>query len=248
VPTRRLPFEACFNFRDLGGYRAGNRTVRWGALYRSGRMDLLTRGDLERAADLGVRTVVDLRMSMELARDGRAPLPGEIAVHHVPMFELDALPFERFAPDEPERAPGADYYAMAVHGAAAVATAFELLATGPHPAVFHCTAGKDRTGILAALLLSSLGVDDAAIAADYHLSDEGMADLLAWVEDGNGDAALREGLAEVPPWAHWSPPEAMVAFLGQVRAAHGSIDGYLADVGVGADIRDALRARMLIDA
>jgi protein tyrosine/serine phosphatase len=107
---RRLPFEACFNFRDLGGYEtlSGHR-VRWGAVFRSDALHRMTGADLELALGLGLRTVIDLRSSAELEEEGRFAHADDAAFHHLPVFEQNALPFKPFEPDDPEPPPGVDY-------------------------------------------------------------------------------------------------------------------------------------------
>ena len=107
---------------------------------------------------LVARTVIDLRSTEELARDGRYARAHEVEFHHVPVFEEDALPFVAATRDTPAPPPGEDYVAIATCGREAIANTIEVLAAADYAAVFHCAAGKDRTGIVAALLLSILGV------------------------------------------------------------------------------------------
>jgi protein-tyrosine phosphatase len=109
--------------------------------------------------------------------------------------------------------------------------------------VFHCAAGKDRTGIVAALVLSSLGVSDEVIAADYHLSEPAGSAWREWAEVHDPERAAE--VAAFPPWAHRAPMPVIAAFLRLLRERHGSIDGYLTDAGVEDDVLDALRARLL---
>jgi protein-tyrosine phosphatase len=109
--------------------------------------------------------------------------------------------------------------------------------------VFHCAAGKDRTGILAALLLTTLGVPDDVIVADYEISEHALAPSFAWAEAN--DAAMAAVLANLAPWQHRSSPERMRVFLDLLRDRHGSIDGYLTDAGVEPEVTAALRARLL---
>ncbi len=240
---RHVEFEACFNFRDIGGYETiDGRTVRWGAVFRSGSLHRLTAVDLERTARLGVRTVIDLRTAEELERDGRFARHHDVAFHHVP-FEEPAhdLEAQHRALEAPP--PGETYVTMATFGCNAVAAALRVIAEADQPVVVHCLAGKDRTGIVTALVLASLGVPDHAIAADYHLSERALGPSIAWAE--RNDAQWASVMAELPPWVLGAPPSAMEAFLGALRDRHGSIDGYLRDAGVGADVVDQLRARLL---
>jgi protein-tyrosine phosphatase len=241
---RHVTFEACFNFRDLGGYETIDRHhVRWGALYRSDALHRLTDADLDVAFGLGLRTVIDLRSTEELDKHGRFAHADEVTFHHLPFFEADSVPFKWAERDDPEPPPGVEYVAIAASARPSVAAAFRVIAAGEYPVVFHCGAGKDRTGILAALVLSSLGVPDESIVADYHLSERALAPTLAWAEANAPDMA--EQMTSLPPWLLRAPMPVMQAFLDILRERHGSIDAYLADAGVEPPVFDALRGRLL---
>ena len=240
--ARVVPFEACFNFRDIGGYKTvDGRRVRWGAVYRSDTLHRLTGNDLERALRLGVRTVIDLRSRGELDAHGRFPRADHVAFHHLPLEE--EIPSEPPHRDLPEPPPGEIYVAIAAAGRAAIANALRVIAEGDHAVVFHCTAGKDRTGVLAALLLSSLGVPDESVVADYHLSERSLRPAVAWAEANEPEWARR--MAAFPPWLLRSPAATMQAFLDALRERHGSIEDYLGDAGVDAALVDRLRSRLL---
>jgi protein-tyrosine phosphatase len=241
---RHVTFEGCFNFRDLGGHETlDGRRVRWGAVFRADSLHRLTGGDLEMALGLGLRTVIDLRSTAELDGRGRFAHADDVAFHHLPLFEQNALPFKPLERHDPEPPPGADYVAMAMGARSSLADALRVIAEGEYAAVFHCAAGKDRTGILAALVLASLGVPDEAIAADYHLSERALAPSVAWAEAN--DRELAAELASLPPWALHAPMPVMEAFLGILRERHGSIVGYLTDAGVERGVLDELCSRLL---
>ena len=187
APLRRLELERAWNFRDLGGYRARDgRAVRWRRLFRADGLDRLTEADLRQIETLGLRTVIDLRTEDEVARGRLAPTAGEPAWHHLPM--LDVLPPRRSTRPGPGPAYVADQYlAMTASAAGSVAAFLELVCTpDAYPLVFHCFAGKDRTGILTALVLGLLGVADADIVEDYALSRAAMHPLLAWLRARDG--------------------------------------------------------------
>jgi protein-tyrosine phosphatase len=245
---RHLSFEACFNFRDLGGYETTDgRRVRWGTLFRSDSLERLSDGDREVLGALGLRTVVDLRSSAEQAR-GPARLGGlsKASVHHTPLFEEHSLPFQRAELTSVAPPPGETYLAIADAGAEAVGAAVRTVAQGDHAVAFFCAAGRDRTGMIAALILSVLGVPDEAIVADYRLSDRSLEPAIAWSE-ANAPALAAE-LAALPAWLLYTSPEVMEAFLDGLRAQHGSIEGYLAAAGAGADVVATLRGRLLEEA
>jgi protein-tyrosine phosphatase len=242
IGERHVAFEACFNFRDIGGYETvDGRRVRWGSVYRSDTLHRLKTADLERALDIGIRTVIDLRSAEELERSGRFGRAHEVAFHHLPLEDEVALdPPDR---DLAEPPPGEVYVEMATAGRAAVANILRVIAEGEHAVVFHCFAGKDRTGVLAALLLSILGVPDDTIVGDYSLSDHALGPAVAWAESNDPEWAAR--MAAFPPWILRAPSQSLQAFLDILRDRHGSIDGYLADAGVEPEVADVLRARLL---
>ncbi len=240
---RHVTFEACFNFRDLGGYETiEGRKFRRGAVYRSDALHRLTDADLELAFGLGLRTVIDLRSAAEIDKHGRFP-HAAVAFHHLPFFEEDAPPLKPLEPHDPEPPPGVDYFAIATSARGSIAAAFRVIAEADYAVVFHCAAGKDRTGILAALVLASLGVPDESIAADYHLSERALEPSVAWAEANSPEMAAE--LTALPPWALRAPKPVMQAFLDLLRDRHGSIDDYLADAGVAPPVLDALRGRVL---
>jgi protein-tyrosine phosphatase len=109
-------------------------------------------------------------------------------------------------------------------------------ATGP--AVLHCAGGRDRTGVVVALMLSLIGVSDDEIAADYAETEKFTLRWLKWNFDTNGEAV------ELPPNIRFTPPEAILGYLAQVRELHGSVQDYLAGAGLDPKVVDALRARM----
>ena len=174
VSTRRhIPLAACFNLRDLGGYSGhGGRVVRWATVYRADGLHRLPAEECAELADLGIRMVVDLRTPAELETSPSFCHDG-IEVLHLPVLR------ETWGPagttvgldDDPVEFLGARYMEMAEEGASAIAATLELIASeARRPLVFHCAAGKDRTGITAAVLLGLLGVADDVILDDYELT------------------------------------------------------------------------------
>jgi len=242
---RHVPFEACFNFRDVGGYETTDgRRVRWGAIYRSDSLQFLTEDDQGALGRLGVRTIVDLRSSAELARAAsRIADLTDVAVHHVPLFEEHSLPFKRAELTGPEPPPGETYLAIAAAGGDALAEAVRAIALGEHAVVFHCAAGRDRTGMLAAIVLSVLGVPDETIVTDYVLSDLAHGPAVAWAEVHAPELAAE--FASLPDWLLYASPVVMQAFLDGLRTQHGSVEDYLAAIGVGQDVLGTLRRRLL---
>ncbi|ASW53952.1 tyrosine-protein phosphatase [Plantactinospora sp. KBS50] len=222
-----------------GGHTGlGGRSVRRGRLYRSDSLHRL-RADRETFLDLGIRTVIDLRRSDEVDRDGRVPAYDGLVYRHL---ELAHRPWE----ETPYDGAGglSDYLAtryleMAETGAAGIAAALEVIAdTDNAPAVVHCVAGKDRTGMVCALTLALLGVADADIAADYALSTAAGERYREWARGQSPDG-------ELPPPFLASPAEAMAGFLTGLRARHGDVEGYVRSTGLPADRIAALRGHLL---
>jgi len=234
---RHVPFVACFNFRDLGGYTtADGREVRRRSLFRSDSLHRMTDDDLAALAGLGIRAVIDLRTDGELAAHGRVAHHDERRFAHIPCAD----------PIDDHLLPRAELYlAFARARGPELAAAFRFVAHEEGPIVFHCMAGKDRTGILAALLLSMLGVPDTTIAADYALTERSVAPLLAWAT--TRDPELAAWLTEAAPTGRLTTPaDAMLEFLAKLRADYGTVAEYLAEAGVESHTTDMLRTRYLV--
>ncbi len=171
---RRVPLEGVLNFRDLGGYptRSGGRT-RWRHLYRSGALYLMTSRDLVLFAQLGVQAVYDLRSDIE-----RAEKPNPVASVALPLEEN--VPREEFSDgswlvdaNAAETRLRDVYLAILTTAGPRFGQLFEAFARpGGLPAVFHCAAGKDRTGLATALLLSWLEVDREVVLDDYNMTGQ----------------------------------------------------------------------------
>jgi protein-tyrosine phosphatase len=244
---RRIAFEGCFNFRDLGGYvTADGRQVRWDALFRADGIQRLTDTDLERFRTLGILTIVDLRGYDEADLRGRLDHEALGArYHHLPL--VDVVPdMTAFDPDE-----AADpwfvadrYRDMLAEGSRRVAAALQVLGDpGALPAVFHCSAGKDRTGIMAGIVLRLLGVSVEDVIADYAISDAAMRRLLASAADRSQEAA--DTLARYPSAMLQAQPDNMARFLGRIESQHGSMAGFVASIGVEDAVVDRLRSALL---
>jgi protein-tyrosine phosphatase len=240
--VRHIPCDGAFNIRDLGGYEvADGRSVRWQVLYRADGLHRIPPDGRAAVGHLGWRTVLDLRTTGEV--DVASFAAAGVEVVHLPILrETWGVP--DVTDVDPVAFLSTHYLQMLDEGAGAIAGAFTILAAPVRlPAVFHCSAGKDRTGVLAALLLSALGVPDGVVAADYHLSATAVDQLVSWLNATRPD--LVEEMSRQPKAFLSCPPEAMHVFLDALRARFGSVEGYLAGIGVDGDVLARLRGEML---
>ena len=237
-----IRFDNVFNFRDLGGHRTvDGQTVRFRRLYRADDLCRLDGADLDRFAALGIRTVLDLRRPNELEERGRIPAADGFEYRHIHVKHTKWEPAD-FTPPGARVAYLVDrYLEMAELGADGLAEALRVVADpAAAPLVFHCVAGKDRTGLVAAFTLHLLGVSDEDIADDYALSEPAEDANFNWYAARDPEHTFRrwEGVATVPR-------EAMLELLDSLRAEHGSVRGYLRTVGVADGHVEAMRAHLL---
>lgn len=240
---RHIACDGAFNLRDLGGYTtADGRTVRWQTLYRADGLHRIPAGAAHAVAPLRWRTVLDLRTKGEFDDGAFAHLEGAEVIH-LPVIRE---PWDITTVDDAEPADflASRYMDMLDEGVEALTAAVRLLATRERlPAVFHCSAGKDRTGVLAALVLSVVGVPDEQIADDYQLSATAMDKLVAWLVEAHPDKV--DHMAQQPTTFLQCPPEAMHTFLERMRDRFGSAEGYLTGAGVAPAELDRLRDVLL---
>jgi protein-tyrosine phosphatase len=245
APERHIPLSGPVNFRDLGGYdTVDGRRVRWRRLFRSDSLSPVTGDDARLlTGELGLLAVVDLRSSEEVEKEGRGGL-ADVALHyhHVPLIErLDTESDERWDGSLHEV-----YTRLLSESAAAISAALAAIASevAEHPTVFHCTAGKDRTGIVAALVLAFLGVSDEDIVADYGLTQHVMPEML---ERYPRRALRRSGGERFPSPVLRAEEETMRQTLAVLGEEYGSAGGWAesaaVDPAVIARLRDALLTR-----
>ena len=241
---RSVEFELAFNVRDLGGLPTEDGgSIRRGVIYRGDGVHRLAGDDLERARTLSLRTVVDLRTSGEIERSGRFPVDRyAVDWHHLPMFE------RMWSEDDLVATTGAvdflcdRYVEMLSSGGPSIRRIVSLAADGT-PMLFHCAAGKDRTGVVAAVLLALAGVPREEIAADYHATAGAMAAFVDWLTVTYPEAI--DAMTSQPPEYLEAPHEAMLSFLERVDEHHGSMEGYVTELGVDAATLERLRTTLV---
>ncbi|WP_017592965.1 tyrosine-protein phosphatase [Nocardiopsis potens] len=236
-----ITFEHLHNFRDLGGPRAaGGRRVRRGRLFRSDSLGKLHGPDLDRFLGLDVRTVIDLRHPWEVERSGRVPHRDGLAYHNL---SVEHRPYDQAGLDpdvDPVPFLAERYAELADEGAGELRRALEIIAGDTSPLVFHCHSGKDRTGVLAMLVLTLLGVDEDDIAADFALTGLATERLVAEWHASYPHLTLR--------WpAYGTAPAGIIRrFSAGLADRYGSVRGYAAErLGAGDDLVAALRDRLL---
>jgi protein-tyrosine phosphatase len=225
--NQHFDFEQVYNFRDMGGIRAGDgRTLRWRRLFRSGEPLRMSAAEAARLrAEAPIRTVIDLRSEDEANHPrGLGPLIDDaVTRHHFPMGDPRSKYEARTSGEWDPGYPGL----MEDRGPAWASIVNILASEDAYPVVFHCVTGKDRTGVLGALILDALGVDEATILEDFALSQRGMDRLIA-------DLRARGKITdENPPNpALGVPVPAMQLMLDALRAKHGNAANFLGAHGV----------------
>jgi protein-tyrosine phosphatase len=238
---RRIVLEGPANFRDVGGYgTAEGWRVRTGRVFRSDSLSRVTEADARVLERLGVRTVIDLRTLDEIKRTPPAVL-AELAptYEHVPIIDEGGASARPEGYEIPELHVA--YAGMLDRFGNRIARALELLAVSSKPAVFYCEAGKDRTGLVAALLLSTLGVPDTDVAADYALTAGALPVIVQRVRDR---ATFDRG-DRLPDHALRAEALTMLTTLEALRARYQSVEAYLGDHGLRHDTVDELRRELL---
>ncbi len=251
---REIELPNAFNFRDVGGYRtADGRFLRWGQIYRSGTLANLTQADHQVLHKLGIRTIYDLRSPAEVAQQPDClPQPAP-SYRHLPLISYDGSvaqlqTLRRYRRQMDQMLLHIYTHVVLDQNAHHLGDILRQLANPAHrPALIHCAVGKDRTGMVIALLLALLGVSEETIVADYTLSNRHHAAILA---------AMQPDFRRAVVWAWIRPsrlypislahPETMRAALRHLRQTYGSAEAYarhaagLDDVTLTA-LRQALR-------
>jgi len=244
-PSRQIPLEGASNFRDLGGYEtADGRRVRWRTVFRSGALNRLTPQDMTRLEEIGLRTVCDFRHHEE-ASASPSRLPAHVDIISLPIrTKANLVLREQAKRTDPGAAQAVqealtDSYRCYVRDHADVySQLFHRLADARnHPLMFHCSAGKDRTGFGAALLLLTLGVPEDTVFSDYLLTNT------YWTE---GPARVARG---IPPAIRTVLLAADAVYLRAavetLHETHESLDGYLTNA-LKLDVETVTRLRNLL--
>ncbi|MBC1520267.1 tyrosine-protein phosphatase [Listeria aquatica] len=251
---RILAVPGVFNFRDLGGYlNRSQKTVKWGMLYRSGSLAKLTKAGEEKLQELGIHWICDLRSEAEVQAAPTPVIPGiqnKIIPIGAAKNELKGQPKLELPSDHTVYEPlMGDSYKVFIHSTKDYFTIFNaLLKPQGTPFLFHCTAGKDRTGILAALLLHLLDVPEETIFKDYEITNEFTEQILEEVGAlANSFSAQEEKVAleTFRPMAEARPSYLTIAF-DEMKRTSGSVDLFLEkEVGITREMKQKLQGLLL---
>ena len=238
---RRIVLEGAVNFRDQGGYPTENgRFVKWRRLFRSDSLHDLTESDVQTiTGTLGLTTIVDLRSINSVLEDGRGLLAlSGIAYHNYPFLERRGIEPPTSGSDPGERLT-AIYQWILLNAGTLMAQAFNALAQDVNqPALFHCNAGKDRTGVLGATLLSVLGVSREDVVADFLMTNEVIDGILARIKKMPGfQDSTRDGIM--------APQSAIEKFLDVMQRDFGGPESYLLRHGVQQETINVFKESML---
>lgn len=249
---RLIDFEGCFNFRDLGGWRTGDgRVVRSGRLFRADSVHMMSQADAARARDeLGLRMLLDLRNDLEISATGAGLLAEDgMLRHHLPLSSrrgqvvVDGTVATAPSGDRSPDTMVENYLGILNASNDLIVDAVDALAREDAlPAVFFCAAGKDRTGVLSAVILGALGVRDEDVVEDYVLTTDAIDRIIGRFAATPEAPAMYRDL----PSANFAPLAAtMERVIDEIRRTHGSFAEYLLANGLPPGSLTALTEELL---
>lgn len=251
---RRVPLDGAMNFRDLGGYRAfDGRSVKWGKVFRSDNLSGLTDRDLKHLKQMNIGQVYDFRSSTEIGNyPDRLPEDGSIEYVHLPVelgeFNVDSAMDLMKKGDVSWMTDHfmSDRYLRNVDGFADTwAAVIDRLTQPEGPAlVFHCSAGKDRAGVCAALVLLCLGVPDETIFYDHSLTNTFLAD---WINSMRDDIqSFGVDTEKIEPYLT-APRQGIESLLDHIRETYRTVSNYFkVKAGMGDESMALLKQALLV--
>ncbi|MGF9660823.1 tyrosine-protein phosphatase [Arthrobacter crystallopoietes] len=251
APTLEIELSAPVNLRDLGGIPITGGILREGLALRADDLSVITNDDARRLVDNGLTAVIDLRTNDEAAITGRGPLAGHpLAYHHLPLMESISAGMPEGETFVIEHVAMGEMYARMVENAAPqLVTALTIIALTPGATAFHCAAGRDRTGVLAAVLLLALGANDDDIITDYARTHPNMAAIQERMRPVLGPLMARLGFdldAMTSMTVSEEPMDiSMHTMLERLRERHGDALAPLRAAGLDIGTITRLRERAL---
>jgi protein-tyrosine phosphatase len=255
--NRHIPLAGQPNFRDLGGYAAGDgRRIKWGVVYRSGELSQLSDDDVGKLGDLGIRTVVDFRSPEEVSARGEGRVPSGAQVFPLPIASSDMFAklipmflkgdFSQVPPDLLDKVNRmlvrefTEQYAGLLRA---------LSDPANRPLVFHCTQGKDRAGFGAAMVLSALGVPWETVVEDYLLSnhfrkeenDKMLGMIRGFASNHGGPEGEAIAFSRVEGLLYVNE-QSLQAARAEIIERHGNVEAFLTE-GLGCSVEGLERLR-----
>lgn len=246
-PTR-IDVAGTFNFRDIGGWPAAHGHVVTGRVFRSDGLGRLTSASLATLRHLDVRTVIDLREERE-----RHHIPDQLGdlgatEVHVPLFGNRLYPLKKDRPDRLRRSHvGLEelYGLLLDEFGDNLVKVIELVAHSDGPVLYHCSAGKDRTGVITAFILELVGVSRANVVTDYNATERFLGqEFLDAISAHFADAGIVANLSHT---ATQAPRVYMENLLTRVDTEFGGVENYLLGKGMPADTPERLKRTLLVD-
>ncbi|KWR70064.1 transcriptional regulator [Arthrobacter sp. W1] len=248
APAIELELSAPVNLRDLGGIRIAGGTLRRQLAIRTDDIAYATREVAQQLVGGGLAAVIDLRSPAEVATTGRGPLAEfPVAYHNLPLISDVSQSTPKGAEGFTHESMGRMYLQMVENSAAQLVTALNIIAYSPGATAFHCAAGRDRTGVLAAMLLLALGASDEDIVADYALTGQNMSAIMERNRPVMGAMWRTLGMdfskVDTSQLLNGHMDVAMEMMLGELRARHGDPLAPLRAAGLSGDTIQRLSER-----
>jgi protein-tyrosine phosphatase len=239
---RLVKLEGAYNLRDLGGYKTKDGNVtKWGRFYRADGLHKLTEADQRTVLDRNIRLVVDLRHTDELQKDPNVFAASEqVAYHNVSLINPATVASTNSS------SLGELYVGMLDESQSQIREVMDYLANGPGDALlYHCTAGKDRTGVISALLLDTAGVPHDVIVNDYSMTAECLAPMIDEIRQKHLGSMTQEQSEKFERFMGCAS-ENMVIMLEHLYNRYESAEKYLLAIGLTEAQIDTLKRKLLV--
>ncbi|MGM0920416.1 MAG: tyrosine-protein phosphatase [Bacillota bacterium] len=253
---RDIQLEGAINFRDLGGYETvDGRKVKWGLFFRSAELSRLSEQDLKVLSEIGIKTILDYRTAGEIEKQPNIEIPNASSIH-ISVFDsdpdldksADMNEFLKTAASASleslrELADFEKTYPKMAIGNTAYKKLVELISNEENlPLIQHCTAGKDRTGVGAALLLLLLGVPEKTIIEDYMLTNSRIKPLQDYFQTQMSSLSENVEMAAFFQEVLGASERFISAMFRRIKERYGSFDNYFfVEYGIDADKRESIK-------
>lgn len=237
----RLPLKNASNVRELGGYPSENGNItNHGYLLRADDLSKLDKSDIQFVIDYGIRSVIDLRSDSELITHPDPFVNIErINYKHIPLIEQDVIDpnFYKNLMKNPSSFLSEMYLGMINNATNGIKEVFEFISEQDRGVLFHCTAGKDRTGVISMLLLGLAGVSKEDIITNYMVTEIYIRNAMAKLDNIN----------EFPKELGMSKPEYIEPVIDYVLDTFGSFEDYLLHIGIEGKVLEDIKMKMLFE-